>query len=156
MADSDLQIRRGRSSRPWDGRDGLQKVFFRPFGRHFGLKVRGGGPLGPFRWSRQCSLVFYCNVARQSQIVRLRIFPWVVLSITGLQLQVICVPTFDLCSGHLMTVFCKMSVRRSKNCLEFSIAWGRLKIFRWLFHSCTIFEACLINSLRFFAFYSPD
>ena len=41
--------------------------------------------------------------------------------------------------GHLTTVFCKVSVRRSKNCLEFSIAWGRLKISRWPFHSCTIF-----------------
>ena len=41
------------------------------------------------------------------------------------------------------------SVRRSKNCLEFSIAWGRLKISRWPFHSCTIFVIYLINSLRF-------
>ena len=40
------------------------------------------------------------------------------------------------------------SVRRSKNCLEFSIAWGRLKISRWPFHSCTIFVIYLINSLR--------
>ena len=40
------------------------------------------------------------------------------------------------------------------------IAWGRLKISRWPFHSCTIFEAYLINSLRFsevsfFPFHSP-
>ena len=41
------------------------------------------------------------------------------------------------------------SVRRSKNCQEFSIAWGRLKISRWPFHSCTIFVIYLINSLRF-------
>ena len=51
--------------------------------------------------------------------------------------------------GHPTTVFCKISVRRSKNCLEFSIAWGRLKISRWPFHSCTIFVIYLINSLRF-------
>ena len=51
--------------------------------------------------------------------------------------------------GHPTTVFCKRSVRRSKNYLEFSIAWERLKISRWLFHSCTIFEPDLINSLRF-------
>ena len=25
--------------------------------------------------------------------------------------------------GHPMTVFCKISIRRSKNCLEFSIGW---------------------------------
>ena len=32
----------GRSSRPWDkGRGRLQKNFFRPFGHHFGLKIRG-------------------------------------------------------------------------------------------------------------------
>ena len=45
--------------------------------------------------------------------------------------------------GHPTTISCKISVRRSKNCLEFSIPWGRLKISRslWsLFHSCTIFE----------------
>ena len=54
---------------------------------------------------------------------------------------------------HPTTVFCKISVRRSKNSLKFSIAWERLKIARWPFpfmsHSCTIFEAYLINSLRF-------
>ena len=33
---------------------------------------------------------------------------------------------------HPTTVFWKFSVRRSKNCLEFSIPWGRLKISRWL------------------------
>ena len=62
--------------------------------------------------------------------------------------------------GHPTTVFCEISVRRSKNCLQFAIAWGRLKISRWTFHSCTIFEAYLINSLpffevKFFSFYSP-
>ena len=52
--------------------------------------------------------------------------------------------------GHPKTVFCKISVRRSiKYCLEFYIAWGRLNIFRWPFRSCTIFEAYLINPLRF-------
>ena len=30
--------------------------------------------------------------------------------------------------GHPTTVFCKISVWRSKYCLEFSITWGRLKI----------------------------
>ena len=44
----------------------------------------------------------------------------------------------------------KISVRRSKNCLEFSMAWGSLKIPRWPFHSCTIFEAYLINPLTIF------
>ena len=53
--------------------------------------------------------------------------------------------------GHPATALCKTSVRRSKNCLRFSIAWGRLKISRWPFHLiCTIFLAYLINSLRFF------
>ena len=50
------------------------------------------------------------------------------------------------------TVFCKLSVWRSKYCLEFSIIWGRLKIPRWPFRSCTIFEAYLTNSLRFLKF----
>ena len=34
----------------------------------------------------------------------------------------------------LTTVFCKMSVRRSKYCREFPITWGRLQISRWPFH----------------------
>ena len=50
---------------------------------------------------------------------------------------------------HPTTVFCKISVRRSKYCLGFFITRERLKIFRWLFHSRTILEAYLINSLRF-------
>ena len=29
------------------------------------------------------------------------------------------------------TVFCKISVRRGRCCLEFSVSWGRLKISRW-------------------------
>ena len=52
--------------------------------------------------------------------------------------------------GHPTTVFCKISVRRCKFCLEFSFTWQ--KISRWPFHSCTIFEAhqiMLINSLGF-------
>ena len=32
--------------------------------------------------------------------------------------------------GHATTVFSEISVQRSKNCLEISIAWGRLKICR--------------------------
>ena len=52
---------------------------------------------------------------------------------------------------HPTTVFCKISVRRSTNFLEFSIPCGRLRISRWPFHSCTtIFKAYPINSLRFF------
>ena len=38
---------------------------------------------------------------------------------------------------------------RSKYCLEFSFAWGRLNISRWTFHLCTSLEAYLINFLRF-------
>ena len=53
------------------------------------------------------------------------------------------------CQGHATTVFCKISVRRSKYCLKFSITWGRLNISRWLLHLCTIIEAFLKNSLRF-------
>ena len=44
-------------------------------------------------------------------------------------------------------------LRRSKYCLEFSITWGRLKISSWQFHSCLVFEAYLINSLRFSNFH---
>ena len=49
--------------------------------------------------------------------------------------------------GHPTTVFSEISVRRGKNCLDFSIAWGRPKISRWLFHSCTILKPYLIKSL---------
>ena len=57
----------------------------------------------------------------------------------------------DITQGHLTTVLCKISVRKSKYWQEFSFSFSswRLKISRWPFHSCTIFEAYLINSLRF-------
>ena len=45
----------------------------------------------------------------------------------------------DNLSGAPNEGFCKISVRRSTNCPEFPTP----------FHSCTIFEAYLINSLRF-------
>ena len=51
--------------------------------------------------------------------------------------------------GHPTTVFCEIYVRRSKYCLEIFVTWERLKISRWPYHSCAIFEAYLINSLRF-------
>ena len=47
------------------------------------------------------------------------------------------------------TVFCKISVRRGRCCLEFSVSWGRLKISRWRSIRRTIFEAYLINFLQF-------
>ena len=45
-----------RSSRPLDklwggGGGGLQKIFFRPFGPHSGLKIGGAGTPGPSRGS---------------------------------------------------------------------------------------------------------
>ena len=44
--------------------------------------------------------------------------------------------------------------------IEYSMVWGRQKISKWPFHSCTIFEAYLMNSLRFsevlfFTFQAP-
>ena len=46
--------------------------------------------------------------------------------------------------GHPMTVFRKICVRRSRWCLKF-YALGRLKIFKWQFHSCTINFGSLSN-----------
>ena len=40
--------------------------------------------------------------------------------------------------------------KANQYCLQFSVIWGRLKISRWQFLSCTIFEAYLINTVRFF------
>ena len=42
--------------------------------------------------------------------------------------------------GCPTTVLCKISVRRNKYCLEFSITWGWLRVSSWLFHSTAIFE----------------
>ena len=54
MANPDLQIRgggEGRGSGHPDheirGWPGLKKIFFRPFGPHFGLKIREPPPLDP-------------------------------------------------------------------------------------------------------------
>ena len=55
----------------------------------------------------------------------------------------------NLIQGHPKALFCKITLRRSKECLEFSIPWGRLRISRWPFHSYEIFVAYLINSLQF-------
>ena len=45
--------------------------------------------------------------------------------------------------------FCEISPRRSKCCRKLSSTWGQLTVSMWPFHSCTIFEAYLINLLRF-------
>ena len=37
----------------------LKKKIFRRFGPHFGLKVRGGGPPGPFPWIRHWPLIVF-------------------------------------------------------------------------------------------------
>ena len=52
--------------------------------------------------------------------------------------------------GHPTTVFCKTFLGRSRYCLEIFITWERLKISRWQFCSCTIFDADQINSLPTF------
>ena len=61
--------------------------------------------------------------------------------------------------GHPTTVFCEISVRRSKYCLEFSFAWGRLVNFqmnvpfKYNFQSLsnkfpTIFWSLIFHNLR--------
>ena len=42
----------GRPDPEIRGGGGFKKIFFRPFGHHFGLKIRGGGtgPTGPLPW----------------------------------------------------------------------------------------------------------
>ena len=45
----------------------------------------------------------------------------------------------EFIQGHPTSVFCKISIRRSKYCLEFCITWERLKISRWSFLSCKTF-----------------
>ena len=61
--------------------------------------------------------------------------------------------------GHPTTVFCEISVRRSKYCLEFSFAWGRLVnfqmnvAFKYNFQSLsnkfpTIFWSLIFHNLR--------
>ena len=66
----------------------------------------------------------------------------------------------DFFQRYPMTVFCKMSVLRSKYCLKFYITWERLKLSRWLSHSCPSFKAYLIKSrlfseVKFSTFHSP-
>ena len=57
----------------------------------------------------------------------------------------------NLIQGRPKAVFCKITLRRSKECLQFSIPQeGRLRISRWPFHSYKIFVAHLINPLQFF------
>ena len=63
VADSDLQISGGRGGGRPDpdirGGAGLKKIFFWPFGPHFGLKIRGGqGPPSPFLGSASVPISF--------------------------------------------------------------------------------------------------
>ena len=55
MADADLQIRRGGSSRPWDKEEGgLPQKFFSVLRASFSSKNKGGGGglPGPLPWIR--------------------------------------------------------------------------------------------------------
>ena len=54
MADPDLQIRGGGGHPDPEITGGVsRRIFFLPFGPHFGRKIRGGpGPLGPLPWIR--------------------------------------------------------------------------------------------------------
>ena len=62
MVDPDLQIRGGGGAGGGEG-DDLKKKFFRPFGPHFRLKIRGEGrPPGPLPWIRHCIYVFTWRV----------------------------------------------------------------------------------------------
>ena len=68
---------------------------------------------------------------------------WIIhvsLAINGLHL---------LHQGHPTNVLFKISFRRSKYCLKFSIAWIRLKISRWAFHSRYNFWSLSKKFLRF-------
>ena len=55
-------------------------------------------------------------------------------------------------TGASNNVFCKMSVPKSKNLLEFSISWGRLGISRWPFWFMENFQSLS----KFFTFHSTD
>ena len=49
VADPELHLRGPRSSSPWNKGEwgGSRKIFFRPLGPHFGLKIRGAGSPRP-------------------------------------------------------------------------------------------------------------
>ena len=59
VADPDLQIRGGWTSRPWDKGGGAvsKKTFFQPFGPHFSLKIRWGRGRAP----RPIPRIRYCT-----------------------------------------------------------------------------------------------
>ena len=52
------------------------------------------------------------------------------------------------CTRRLFSVKYRFG-KANQYSLQFSVIWGRLKISRWQFLSCTIFEAYLINPVRF-------
>ena len=55
VADPALQIR-------WRGGGSLKKNFFWPIGTHFGLKIRGAGPSGPFPWIHHWSALRFTSI----------------------------------------------------------------------------------------------
>ena len=104
----------------------------------------------------------YCRLATMWQISnsshQLRCFIGRLRLFRPLNFQQLTVPS---CGGYLLfsraSCYCFLLniCSERQNCLEFSIAWGRLKISGWPF-----FEAYLINSrqfskVKFFAFHSP-
>ena len=76
----------GGSSRPWDKGSGVSKIFFQPFGPHFGRKIRGGPSPGsatatlailipPFRLFEQAiflKTLQFCWSEKQLGIAQLR------------------------------------------------------------------------------------
>ena len=81
----------------------------------------------------------------QRDVTTSRLYSMVMLwrALTMTSLKTLSNTFMEILKEHTTTVFCKISVRRSKNSLEFSIAWGMLNISRWPFHSRTIFEAII-------------
>ena len=73
-----------------------------------------------------------------------KLFSWFTYNITS---------SVVIINSLFTTVFCEISARRNKYCLERSSTWGGLKISRWPLHSRTIFEAYLINFHEFSAVY---
>ena len=71
--------------------------------------------------------------------------PWNFIPAFRTQIGLPSLPFCLIWQWHLTTFFGKISVRRSKYCLELSINSGRIKISRWPFHSCSFFEAFLTN-----------
>ena len=99
------------------------------------------------KFYRICTFCIYLWSFLKLMFYTVEVEPYLFLNNSFVHVQSHIINVYTVVGGTQRLYSVKLSVQKSKYCLRFSITWGLLKISRWPFHSCTVFEAYLINSL---------